>query len=226
MFNLKKILVGILFVSFLICSSSVQAKPKNEVYGGVSDGQMIFYSFKSKKWYYQRPHQRKKHILEVTRNVSRGYGDYSEYVSPQGQVYSPAGSNYEFLYHGRLITYHIYDVKFFEIVYNKQNKAFIEVPISDDEVKTLFGNPKIIHISDFDKNNTIVVRKRPLKRQWFLILNDTDKYFYRYMLDTAEKDRTIKTLFSTKKPTTLIFSHYIMDKDDFPPYQIRIKNGL
>ncbi len=226
MFNLRKFLISFILICVALSSSLVMAKPKNEVYGGVSDGQTIFYSFKSKKWYYQKPHQRKKHILEVTRYVTQGSGDYSEYVSPKGQVYSPAGSNYEFLYKGRLITYHIYDVKFFEIVYNKRNKSFIEIPLDEDEVKNLFGNPKIIRISEFDKNNKIIVHKAPLKRQWYLILNDTDKYFYRYMLDTPEKDRTVKTLFCVKKPTTLIFSHYVMDRDEFPPYQIRIKNGL
>ena len=223
MFNLKKILI--LFFILVLFAPLVHAKPKNEIYGGVSEGQMIFYSYKSKKWFYQRPRQKAKLVLEVTRQVF-GKDKYSEYVSPNFVVYTPAGSNYEFLYKGRLITYHYYDCKFFEIIYNKNNKAFIEIPLEEKEIKKLFGNPKIIHISDFDKNNTIVVKKRPLKRQWYLILNDTDKYFYRYMIDTAEKDKTVKTLFSTKKPTTLIYSHYVMDRDEFPPYQIRIKNGL
>ena len=219
----KRIIITFLFVIFTV--SSVQAKPRNEVYGGVSDGQTIYYSFKSDKWYYQKPKHKEKHLLQVTRHVN-GLGEYSEYVSPTSIVYSPAGSNYEFLYKGRLIAYHYFDCKFFEIIYHKQNKAFIEIPVSDSEIKKLFGNPKIIHISEFDDKNTITVRKLPLKRQWYLILNDTDKYFYRYMLDTSEKDRTIKTLFSVKKPTTLIFSHYVVDRDEFPAYQIRIRNGF
>lgn len=215
----------IIVCTLIFCLNSVQAKPTDEVYGGVSDGQTIYYSFVSGKWSYQKPKHFQKKVLEVTRYVVSDE-KYSEYVSQKGQVYSPAGSNYEFLYKGKLITYHFYDAKFYEIIYHKQNKNFIEIPIYEKEIKKILGNPKIIHISDFDKENKVIVKKMPLKRQWYLLLNDTDKYFYRYSLDTANKDDTIKTLFYVKNPTTLIYSHYVLDRDEFPPYKIRVKNGF
>ncbi len=215
----------VLFLALFIVLPSF-ANPVNEVYGGVSNGQMIFYSFKTNKWYYQRPKQKAKHVLEVVRYQTRTPEAYSEYVSLNGHVYAPAGSNYEFLYKGRLITYHIFDDKFYEIIHNKENKAFIEIPVDEKEIKHIMGNPKIIHISDFDNEHKITVTKLPLKKQSFLILNDTDKYFYRYSIDTPQKDRMIRTLFVVKKPTTLIYSHYVEDRDEFPPYEIRIKNGL
>lgn len=218
-----KYIITIFFIFFALPTF---AKPIDEVYGGVSDGQLIFYSFKSKKWYYQRPNHKASKILEVTRRLTPSVEKYSEYVSPMGQIYAPAGSNYEFLYDGRLITYHIYDLKFYEIIYNKKNKAFIEIPLREKEIKKIMGNPKIIRISDFDKDNKITVSKLPLKNQWYLILNDTNKYFYRYLVGTDEKDDTIVTLFRVKKPTTIMYAHYIEDIDEFPPYKIRIKNGL
>ncbi len=219
-------LLKTVFISVFLFTSSAFARPIDEVYGGVSDGQLIYYSFFTNKWYYQRPNHWKKSILEVTRYVSEGSGSYSEYVSPRGQIYTPAGSNYEFLYRGRLITYHIFDDKFFEIVYNKRNKAFIEIPMENKEIKRIMGNPKIILVSNFDQNNEITVRKLPLKTQWFLILNDTDKYFYRYSLDTPDKDGTIKTLFYAKRPSDIEFSHYIVDRDEFPAYKIKVRNGF
>ena len=223
MFN--KLFKIVIIAVFLFTSSSF-ARPVDEIYGGVSDGQLIYYSHFTNKWYYQRPHHWKKSILEVTRYVSDGSGSYTEYVSPQGQVYTPAGSNYEFLYKGRLITYHIFDAKFFEIVYHKRNKAFVEIPLETKEIKHILGNPKVILISAFDENNEIIVRKIPLKTQWFVILNDTDKYFYRYSLDTADKDGTIKTLFFVKQPADIKFSHYIEDRDEFPAYKIKVRNGF
>ncbi len=216
----------IIFIFLFLCTSVAIARPVDEVYGGVSDGQLIYYSFFTNKWYYQRPHHWKRDILEVTRYVSEGTGSYSEYVSPKGQVYTPAGSNYEFLYHGRLITYHIFDDKFFEIIYHKKNKAFIEIPMNNKEIKHILGNPKLILISDFDENNEITVRKLPLKTQWFMILNDTDKYFYRYSLNTADKDGTIKTLFYAKRKSDIEYSHYVTDRDEFPVYKIKIRNGF
>ena len=101
MFNFKRLL-ALFTILTLMTFVQANAKVLDEVYSGVSDGQMIYYSFCSDKWYYQRPDQKKKCILEVTRRVSEGSGSYSEYVSPMYDVYTPAGSNYEFLYKGRL----------------------------------------------------------------------------------------------------------------------------
>ena len=202
------------------------AKVLDEVYSGVSDGQMIYYSFCSDKWYYQRPDQKKKCILEVTRRVSEGSESYSEYVSPMYDVYTPAGSNYEFLYKGRLITYHIFDVKFYEIVYNHRNKQFIEVPLEENFIKEIFKHPKIIYITQFNDNHELTVRKRPFKKQRYLLLNDTDKYFYRYTLETPNKSNVIKNLFFAKKRSDIDFAHFMEDVEEFPMYKIHIKNGL
>lgn len=204
------------------------ARPINEVYGGVSEGQMIYYSFLTKKWYYQRPNHSKRSILEVTRYVENGSGVYSEYVSPDREIYSPDGSDYEFLYKGRLLAYHSFEDKFFEIFYHKRNKIFIEIPLKNSEIKKITGNPKIIFISDFTYNGeeyNITVKKLPLKRQVFLILNDTDRYFTDYTLDTTQKDRLIKTLFTTKKKTTVTYSPKEFD-DESPNFVIKIKNGI
>lgn len=215
-----------LVVFLLLIGISTSAKVLDEVYSGVSDGQMIYYSFCSDKWYYQRPEQKKKCILEVTRRVSEGSGSYSEYVSPMYDVYTPAGSNYEFLYKGRLITYHIFDVKFYEIVYNHRNKQFIEVPLEEKLIKEIFKNPRIIYVSEFNKNHELTVRKRPFKKQRYLLLNDTDKYFYRYTLETQNKSNVVKTLFFAKKRCDINFAHFMEDVDEFPMYKIHIKNGL
>lgn len=225
MLNLKNILT-LFTVLTLFAFVPASAKVIDEVYSGVSDGQMIYYSFCSDKWYYQRPDQKKKCILEVTRRVSEGSGSYSEYVSPMYDVYTPAGSNYEFLYKGHLITYHIFDVKFYEIVYNHRNKQFIEVPLEENFIKEIFKHPKIIYISQFNDNHELTVRKRPFKKQRYLLLNDTDKYFYRYTLETANKSNVIKNLFFAKHREDIDFAHFMDDVDEFPMYKIHVKNGL
>ncbi|RAI11935.1 MAG: hypothetical protein DKM23_04100 [Candidatus Melainabacteria bacterium] len=225
MFNFKRLL-ALFTILTLMAFMQANAKVLDEVYSGVSDGQMIYYSFCSDKWYYQRPDQKKKCILEVTRRVSEGSGSYSEYVSPMYDVYTPAGSNYEFLYKGRLITYHIFDVKFYEIVYNHRNKQFIEVPLEENFIKEIFKHPKIIYISQFNDNHELTVRKRPFKKQRYLLLNDTDKYFYRYTLETPNKSNVIKNLFFVKKRSDIDFAHFMEDVEEFPMYKIHIKNGL
>lgn len=225
MFNFKRLL-ALFTILTLMAFMQANAKVLDEVYSGVSDGQMIYYSFCSDKWYYQRPDQKKKCILEVTRRVSEGSGSYSEYVSPMYDVYTPAGSNYEFLYKGRLITYHIFDVKFYEIVYNHRNKQFIEVPLEENFIKEIFKHPKIIYISQFNDNHELTVRKRPFKKQRYLLLNDTDKYFYRYTLEIPNKSNVIKNLFFAKKRSDIDFAHFMEDVEEFPMYKIHIKNGL
>ncbi len=225
MLNFKNFLT-VFAVLALMTLLPAYAKVLDEVYSGVSDGQMIYYSFCSDKWYYQRPNQKKKCILEVTRRVSEGSGSYSEYVSPMYDVYTPAGSNYEFLYKGRLITYHIFDLKFYEIVYNHRNKQFIEVPLEEGFIKEIFKRPKIIYISQFNENNELTVRKRPFKKQRYLLLNDTDKYFYRYTLETPNKSNVIKNLFFVKKRSDIDFAHFMENVDEFPMYKIHVRNGL
>ena len=207
-------------VLFIFTVNEVQARPVSDVYGGVGDGQAIFYSFKSDKWYYQKPKHNEKRILTVARRED--CEGYSEYVSDDGNIYSPAGANYEFLYNGRLITYHTNEVKFFEIIYNKKNKAFLELPLEEKEIKKIMGNPKIIHISDFDAENKIKITKIPFKTQSYLILNDTDKYFYKYSIDAPQQDGTIKTLFKVKKRINIMYKYYLQDRPEFPAYQIQI----
>jgi len=210
-----------LFIIFVFTLTSVQARPINDVYGGIGEGQTIYYSFLSNKWSYQKPKHRENKILAVTREVD--CEGYSEYASDNDQVYYPAGSNYEFLHNGRLITYHINELKLFEIIYNKKNKAFLELPLDVKEIKKIMGNPKIIYISNFNQENKIEVRKMPFLSQKYLILNDTDKYFYNYNLDAPHKDGTIKTLFKADKYCVLYYSHDTADEMEFPIYEIKIK---
>lgn len=209
-----------LFIIFIFTSSIALARPVSEVYGGVGEGQTIFYSFKTNKWYYEKPKHKEKKILPISRQID--VEGYSEYTSEDGKIYCPDGSNYEFLYKGRLITYHINELKFFEIIYNKQNKSFLEQPLDEKEIKKIMGHPKIIYISDFNVENKLTIAKIPFKNQSYLILNDTDKYFYDYSINAPQKDRTIKTLFKVKKPCVLKFEHSVSDKTEFPPYQIKI----
>lgn len=218
--------VFLLIIFSLIIILPAKAKVVDELYSNVSDGQMIYYSFCSNKWYFQRPKQRNKCILEVTRHVTEGSGSYSEYVSPTYDVYTPAGSNYEFLYKGKLIAYHIFDVKFYQILYSHRNKQFIEVPLEESLINEIFKHPKIIYISQFDENNEITIRKRPLKKQRYLLLNDTDKYFYRYTLETPNKSKVVKTLFFARRKSDINFAHFNEDAQEFPMYKIHIKNGL
>ena len=210
-----------IFIVFICCISTVQAKPIKDVYGGVNDGQTIYYSFKSNKWSYIKPKHNKNKILVVTKGLD--VEGYSEYVSEYEQVYYPAGSNYEFLHKGRLITYHINELKFFEIVYNKQNKAFLEVPLEEKELKKIMGNPKIIYISDFNSDYKLSLLKFPFKLQKYLILNDTDRYFYNYNINAPHKDSTIKTLFEVKNSCVLYFAPSESEMQDFPTYKLNIK---
>ena len=227
MFNLKNISI-LIFIIFLGMTSSF-ARPVNEVYGGVSEGQMIYYSFFTKKWYYQRPNHLKSQILEVTRYVEDDLGVYSKYVSPNKDIYSPDGSTYEFIYKGRLLAYHSFENKFYEIFYHRRNKIFIEIPLNISDIRKITGKPQIIYISDFvqdiDENYNLEIKKFPLKRQSYLLLNDTDLEFVNYELDTAEKDRLIKTLFSTKRPVNVKF-YDTESEEDSPSFFIKIKNGI
>ena len=204
------------------------AKLADEIFSGISQEQQIYYSVCSNKWFYQEPKQRNKCKIPVIRDVFESDDiEYSNFVDENGDtLFAPSGSTYEFIYNGHLITYHENDIKFFEIIFSKKNRKFIEIPVKESVIKNILGNPKIIYISDFNDKNEVTIRKNPFKRKNYLILNDTDKYFYGYDLQTANKNSILKTLFFIKKSGNVEFSHYLGDEIRYPIYKINFKFGL
>ena len=223
---MKKILFVFLYLIFFNLPIYSEPRVEDSFYAGISEGQTVFYSYCSDKWFYVRPNQRKKCIGEFTRYLSDTQENYTIFKDSHKNIIIPSESNYDFIYKGKMITYHFYELKFYQIIYSKDLKRFVEIPLSKDLKNQIFKDINIIYISDFNKNREITLYKMPIVKKTYLLLNDTDKYVSKYSLKNANTDKFIKTLFIVKYPAKIDFSYYIKNKWEFPTYKIIIKNRI
>ena len=127
------------------------------------------------------------------------------------------GSDYEFLFNGRLISCHNADLKIFELVYN--GNFFEEKELTKEQIKEIFPDAEIITISQF-KDQKLTVTKPAFEKKKFLLLNDTDKYFYKYSFKPKSvKFSPVGGLFRASTIGRITFSHFGQDK-----YTIYVKN--
>lgn len=141
------------------------------------------------------------------KKVSDGSGNYSEFYSPNGEFLFSTGTQYEFINNGSLIGYSNHDLKFYEFTMN--DEILEQRELSIDEVQNLYPKYEIIKISDFSNNtNSLKVKKGKGK---FLLLNDTDRYFYHYGFTSNNakfKQSPLKGFIEVKKSGMIQFSHF------------------
>ncbi len=155
--------------------------------------------------------------ISLSKRTSTGTGSYSIYSYNNNEVM--LGSNYEFLFNGRLISCHNADLKIFEVVYN--GKIFVEKELTQGQIKEIFPDAEILLISHFvDKKMT--VRKPAFEKKDFLLLNDTDEYFHKYSFHPQSvKYSPVAGLFKASSIGKITFSHFGQDK-----YTIYVKNNF
>lgn len=155
--------------------------------------------------------------ISLSKRTSTGTGSYSIYSYNNNEVM--LGSNYEFLFNGRLISCHNADLKIFEVVYN--GKIFVEKELTQGQIKEIFPDAEILLISHFvDKK--ITVRKPAFEKKDFLLLNDTDEYFHKYSFHPQSvKYSPVAGLFKASSIGKITFSHFGQDK-----YTIYVKNNF
>lgn len=78
--------------------------------------------------------------IVFTKHISAGSGSYSEYKSPEQELY--LSSTYEFLSNGRLIGYSGHELKFYELKYIKD--GVWQVELTPEQVAELFPGLEII----------------------------------------------------------------------------------
>ena len=96
-----------------------------------------------------------------------------------------------------------------------------EKVLTEGQVKEIFPDAEILLISHFVDNKT-TVRKQAFEKKDFLLLNDTDKYFYKYSFrPQSVKYSPVAGLFKASSIGKITFSHFGQDK-----YTIYVKNNF
>lgn len=160
--------------------------------------------------------------LVFTKHITHGSGGFSEYEMKK-KLYD-TDTTYEFLCNTRLIGYNMHKLKFFNMEF--QDGKFKNTELSDIQLKELFPNVEIIKVSQF-KDNKITLDKPWFESKTFLLVNDTDRDFYKYQFENYKKqDELVHGLFEMKRPGTLIYSHFGSRDAMFPILKIHVRNSF
>lgn len=156
----------------------------------------------------------------LTHHYTIGSGGYSEYVF-NGKTFD-TDTCYEFIKENELIGYNPYKLKFFNLKFSPN--GFSKTELSEQQVQALFPNVEFIKISQF-KNDSISVYKPLFKAKTFMLLNDTDREFYKYQFEHYKNQtELIHGIFEPKFARTYTYSHFGSRDAEIPPLKIVVKN--
>ncbi len=192
---MKKALLSIIFLIFFSINTAI-------AYDSVENNYEITYSPKT-GWAFSSTDKSK---ITLTRKIAQGSGGYSEYYYEDGTLAISLNSDYEFIFENNLICVVNSNFKYYKLV--KIPDGFKIVALTIPELKDIFPNTEIIKISQF-VNDQITIKKPPFKDKNVLLLNDTNKYFYKYSLNPNYiQDENIKGLLHLTNYGEYVFSHY------------------
>lgn len=208
----------ILVLSLLLTANSVFAyNYSGIVKNSLNVNQKVNYSSATMEWHRNvNPSN-----INFTKQMTIGSGGYTEFVNDSH--YYDTNTTYEFFDGNKLFGHNMHLLKFFELGFDKK---ITQRELTQDELKVLFPDVEIVYISKF-KNNKIVLRKPKNVKRTYLLINDTNKDFYKYSFENRDNQtELIKGLFEIDKPQKLIFSHFGSRDKLFPILTIIVKNSL
>lgn len=181
----------------------------------IKDKQIVDFNPKTRVW--SRNLGLKDYVF--TKHITVGSGSFSEYTY-KDKTYD-TNTTYEFLYYRKLYGYNMHLLKFFELDFN--GEEFINRELTKEEVQNMFPDVEILMISEF-KDNEIEVELPLFHKKDFMLLNDTDKDFYKYQFEYYKgTNRLFNNIFEVNIPRILIYSHFKSRDEMFPILKIIVK---
>lgn len=112
-----------------------------------------------------------------------GFGEFSAYLNQDGNFAFTTGCEYEFISDGKLYGYSNKDLKFYEFIYS--DNSLIKTPLTEENVKTLLPEYKILKISEFSPLTNSIKVKKKFGEFKVLLFNDTEKTFENYYFSSG-----------------------------------------
>lgn len=212
---MKRLLLSLACLT-LLGSSAFAYDVNPVVLSSIKDLQIVDYNPSTKTW--SRNLGLNDYVF--SKHVTNGSGGYSEYKY-DGKTYD-VDSTYEFLFQGRMFGYNAHTLKLFELMFD--GEQFTQRELTDEEIQFFFPDMDVIKVSQFDENNEYLIELPVFRRAEFMIINDTDRDFYKYQFERYNnKNKIFNNIFDIIIPRTLVFSHFGSRDEMFPILKIRIK---
>ena len=212
---MKKILLTTLIM--ILTSGIVSAYEVDEaVLNSIKNNQIVDYNPQTKFW--SRNLGLNHYVF--TKHISIGSGSYTYFTN--GDKEYELNSTYEFLYYGKLYAYSAHLLKFFELGFNGED--FTTRELTKEEVQNMFPDVKILPVSEFDENNEITVELPAFGKRAFMILNDTDRDFYKYQFEYYRpENKLFNNIFEIRMPRIMVMSHFKSRDALFPILRVIVK---
>lgn len=230
---MKKILLLLLAFLSINCAYA-EYQLCDVVTNMIDEGQQVGYIKETKKW----TKDLSQADLIFTKHWSSGTGAYSFYTwenAPEDPNLTgtaeelkakktpefETGTNYEFLCQSRLIGCNIHKLQFYRLYFD--GEKFSHEPLSDKRIKAHFPGVELVKVSQF-KNNEITLYKPFFAKRTYMLINDTDRDFYKYFFENyVGENNFFKNIFEIRLPRTLVYSHFKSTDPLTPPLIIHIK---
>ena len=144
--------------------------------------------------------------ITLTKKMSSNIYKTTNLMLDKKQIAATLTSNYEFLKDGKLIAVDNNNLKYYQVIY--EDEQFVQVLLSDEELKSIFPKAEIVKISQIE-NDKITVTRPFFKSKTLLLVNDTDRQFFKYSYKHPRVQFCdVKGLIKSYKYETITFSHY------------------
>lgn len=214
----KKLVLTALLVPFLALSALAQKNIDTDYSTEtIVENYQVIYSPAASSW---ASGGMAEDRIVLTKRVSTGSGNYSEYYDSNDDIAFSFGTGFEFLYDEKLIAQDVYALKYYSIYYDKDTKKFDRKDVVVDSLNKVFPDAKIVKISEFE-DGVLRVRKVPFKPLKILLVNDTPEYFYKYRFEGKNFDKyNLPGLLEIYKNGTIEFYH---PNEDFRSLYIKVR---
>ena len=138
---------------------------------------------------------------------TKGFGEFPEYMHPNGDFAFATNCELEFLSNGQFIGYSNKDLNFYRFYFNEG--VLEKEALSKEEIQGLLPNYRIIPLSAFSKyTNSVKIKKRTGDLK-IILLNDIDKDFSGYTFSSGNakfKTNVAAGIIYVTKPGMIQFS--------------------
>ena len=140
----------------------------------IENNQQITYLQDENKWSFE---EISDNSIVLVKKLMEGTGCYSVYNYADDTLAFALASGTEFIQNGRLVVCDNNTLSYSEIVY--KNGSFMQVPMEISEIQTMFPQAEILRMSQISEDNRVWLHKPLFKKKIVLLVNDTDRYFYK-----------------------------------------------